>query len=73
MFTDKKYLKEIGKRVESMRNLKGLTLVELAKICDRTTEEISQLESGEEDVTMITMLHIAEALGISLKDLMVEY
>lgn len=64
-------LKKIGKKVQKLRNEKGMKQVDLAaKIQgDIDTTNISRIESGRTNPTIYTLYRIAEALEVSLTDL----
>ncbi|NDI98340.1 helix-turn-helix transcriptional regulator [Flavobacterium sp. LaA7.5] len=64
-------LKKVGKRVQELRNEKGMKQVDLAaKIQgDIDTTNISRIESGRTNPTIYTLYRIAEALEVSLNDL----
>ncbi|MBS9768800.1 MAG: helix-turn-helix transcriptional regulator [Flavobacteriaceae bacterium] len=61
----------IGKRVQELREQKGLSQVDLAgKIIGKfDTTNISRIESGRTNPTIFTLQRIAIALEISLKEL----
>ena len=64
-------LKKVGKKVQELRNEKGMKQVDLAaKIQgDIDTTNISRIESGRTNPTIYTLYRIAIALEISLTDL----
>jgi len=64
-------LKKVGKRIQELRNNKDMKQVDLAaKIQgDIDTTNISRIESGRTNPTIYTLYRIAEALEISLTDL----
>lgn len=64
-------LKKIGIRVQELRLSKGMKQVDLAaKIQgDIDTTNISRIESGRTNPTIYTLYRIAEALEVSLADL----
>lgn len=64
-------LKKVGKKVQELRNEKGMKQVDLAaKIQgDIDTTNISRIESGRTNPTIYTLYRIAIALEVSLTDL----
>lgn len=65
-------LKNLGKKVQEIREKKGLTQVDLAgKIQGEfDTTNVSRIESGRTNPTIYTLYRIAEALEVSLTELM---
>lgn len=61
-------LKKVGKKVQELRNEKGMKQVDLAaKIQgDIDTTNISRIESGRTNPTIYTLYRIAEALEVPL-------
>ncbi|MCA6067097.1 helix-turn-helix domain-containing protein [Chryseobacterium sp. RG1] len=64
-------LKSVGKRIQEIRNNKGLTQVELVGKIDGEidTTNISRIEAGRTNPTIFTLYRISEALEIKLSDL----
>ena len=58
---------EIGVRVKSARNLRGLTQAELADKINKSFETISNLERGKTAPNFTTLNEIASALDVELK------
>ncbi|MGD1318667.1 helix-turn-helix domain-containing protein [uncultured Chryseobacterium sp.] len=65
-------LKNVGKRIQEIRNNKGLTQVELVgKINGEIdTTNISRIEAGRTNPTIFTLYRISEALEVKLSDLL---
>lgn len=65
-------LKNIGKRVQEIRISKGYSQVDLAGKIKGTidTTNISRIESGRTNPTIYTLQRIAEALEITLSQLL---
>lgn len=63
--------KKVGKSVQTIRESKGLSQVDLAsKMLGRfDTTNISRIESGRTNPTLFTLYRISEALEVSLSDL----
>ncbi len=62
----------LGKRIQNLREAQGLSQVDLAaKMLGRfDTTNISRIESGRTNPTILTLYRIAEALDIQLKELL---
>lgn len=68
-----KIQKEVGRNIQTIRENKGLSQVDLAgKMLGRfDTTNISRIESGRTNPTLFTLYRISEALEIPLSDLMI--
>ncbi|MDN4012001.1 helix-turn-helix transcriptional regulator [Chryseobacterium gambrini] len=64
-------LKSVGKKIQEIRNNKGLTQVELVGKIEGEidTTNISRIEAGRTNPTLFTLYRIAEALEVKLSDL----
>lgn len=60
----------IGKRVKEIRERKFMTQVELAEHCRTTAQYLSQIEHGKKQPSLQTLVGIAEALEISMDELL---
>jgi len=58
---------EIGIRVKSARNMRGMTQAELADTIDKSFETISNLERGKTAPNFNTLSEIASALNVDIK------
>ena len=61
-----------GKKVRALRSQKNLTLQEMARITKRSVSLLSQIETGKVSPSFSTMRSIADALDISLSQLIVD-
>ena len=59
-----------GKRVKALRERKGISQVQLAKIIGVNNSLISKLESGETNSSIPVIQKIASALGVSIVKLL---
>ncbi|GAB4012840.1 hypothetical protein GCM10028808_30290 [Spirosoma migulaei] len=59
--------KEIGRKIKSLREAKGLTQEEFAKLMHKGNSTISHYELGRNNFTVATLDEIAEALGCELQ------
>ena len=63
-------LLQLGSRVRDLRMKKSLTQVELASKCSLDRNYIGMLERGERNPSYVTLLKIAQGLGLSLSQLL---
>jgi transcriptional regulator with XRE-family HTH domain len=66
---DKKLLKNFGTRLRELRLKKDLSQEILAYEADIPISQIGRIERGEVNATLSTLKKIANALGISLSEL----
>lgn len=66
---DKYYLKAFGRNVKKVRALKGFTQQHLADILEIEISQISRLERGLLNTSVINIKNIAEVLGVEVSDL----
>ncbi|MGB8345212.1 MAG: helix-turn-helix transcriptional regulator [Ktedonobacteraceae bacterium] len=59
----------IGKKVKHLRRLNDFTQAQLAEKADLSLNYISQIETGVASPTVKTLLAIAKALNVDLKEL----
>jgi transcriptional regulator with XRE-family HTH domain len=58
-----------GREVQRLRTALGLSLRELAELSGLTTSYITSIELGKRDLSLSTIVALAEALGISPAEL----
>jgi len=63
---------ELGKKIQELRKLKGLTQEELADRTNLSTRTIQRIENGEVDARTYTLNRLADALNVELDILLVE-
>lgn len=61
---------EIGRRVSEVRGERGLTQQGLATAVQASVRWISRVENGEENLTIATLLKLANALEIHVGELL---
>jgi transcriptional regulator with XRE-family HTH domain len=66
----KEELIKFGKHLERLRKKQNLSLRKLANRCNIDFGDIKRYENGEVNLTFYSMLELAGALEISLRDLM---
>lgn len=59
----------IGKNITKFRKQKNLTSKELGYLCDIEKSNLIPIEKGRVNATVATLLKIARALDVELKDL----
>lgn len=58
-------MRRVGRRVRLARQAKHLTLEKTAEAAETSVQFLSQLEKGEQSMTMIKLGRLAAALGVS--------
>lgn len=66
---NKAIVKAVGERIRELRIQKGLSQQKLCDEADVPLSQIGRIELGKNNPTISTLFVIAEALGVSLKDL----
>ncbi|MDR6515717.1 helix-turn-helix domain-containing protein [Chryseobacterium camelliae] len=61
--------KALGTRIIRLREQKGWSQSDLARACNKDRQAIEKLESGKVNPTLYTLLEVANALEISLPEL----
>lgn len=61
--------KLVGRNFARLRLAKGLTQEQFAEISGFTQQYVSGLERGRRNPTIVTLFHLAQALGVSHVDL----
>ncbi|WP_430411074.1 helix-turn-helix domain-containing protein [Kordia sp.] len=61
--------KKIGQRIVELRSQKGWNQSDLARACNKDRQAIEKLENGKVNPTIYSLLEIANALEVSLKEL----
>ena len=66
---DAQIQKHFGERVRELRKQKGLSQESLALACDLDRTYIGGVERGERNISLLNIQKIAEALGVSAREL----
>lgn len=66
---DELLLKKIGKRIKCLRLERGMSQLELAVSLDFEKSNMSRLEAGKVNTGIVTYYKVAQALGITLSEL----
>lgn len=69
---DKEILTDFGNKLKELRDLKGLTLQELAFEADMEISQVHRVEKGKINPTLTTLNALAKGLGITLAELVGE-
>lgn len=64
------FLKNLGKRITEIREAKSISQTLLAEKCDKDKQSINRLEKGNVNPSAYYLLQIANALNISLSELL---
>jgi transcriptional regulator with XRE-family HTH domain len=70
--TERKFLATLGGRIRKLRLKKGLSLSELAHLCEFEKASLSRIELGKTNTTILTLSKISRALEVSLGELVDE-
>jgi transcriptional regulator with XRE-family HTH domain len=58
-----------GKRVQMLRRQRNMTQEQLAEAIDRSTDTVSNIETGRLSTRIDTAMRLAQTLGVSLSEL----
>lgn len=65
----KKELKAFGKKIKSVRKAKGLSQLDLEIESGINRTEISRIENAQRNIEFYTIVKLANALDVSVRDL----
>ena len=71
--TEQKYLARLGKRIKQYRELKGMTQNQLAIRCSFEKANMSRIESGKVNISLLTLRKIGIALDVEGADLLKDW
>ncbi|MDB5143410.1 MAG: helix-turn-helix protein [Mucilaginibacter sp.] len=63
-------LNKFGRHLQAIRKRKKLSYRKIALNCDVDYSDISKIEKGERNPTLLTVVELAKGLGVPLKELM---
>ncbi len=66
---EEKYIKRIRANIKKYRKQKNISQERLAEIVNCSREHLSRIESGKLQPGVILFINLAQALGISLDDM----
>lgn len=64
---EKTYLLKIGKRISKARKDNGFSQLDVCSIIDMEKSNLSSIENGRQNVTVLTLKKIAEAINVDVK------
>jgi transcriptional regulator with XRE-family HTH domain len=67
--TESKFLERLGGRIRELRTNKGLSLSELAHMCEFEKASLSRIELGKTNTTVLTLRKICKALDVNVSEL----
>lgn len=65
-----KDLKRLGERIAEVRNDKGMSQSDLARVCDKDSQSINRIERGKVNPTYGYLLDICKGLEITVSELL---
>ena len=66
--TDPKFLINLGAKIRELRLNKEMTQIELATRCNFGKASMSRIESGETNITVLTLNRISKALEVDITE-----
>jgi len=63
------YLQEVGKRIQTFRKAKKITIRGLGELCKLDYSTLSRIEGGQYASKITTLKNVAEKLGVDIKDI----
>lgn len=63
------FTKALGKHLRQIRKEKGLSMEQLAYKAEMEYRQLGRIERGEGSATVVTLLRLAEALEVDIKEL----
>jgi transcriptional regulator with XRE-family HTH domain len=67
---DLQLLIQVGRRIRSLREQKGISQQDLAAKCNFEKSNLSRIEAGKNNLTLKTLNKISTALEVSIVDLL---
>lgn len=61
--------RKVGSRIIYLREKKGWSQAELARVCLKDRQSLERIENGKTNPTVYTLYEIADALGVQLIEL----
>lgn len=69
MTTNDQYLKQLGCKIRKARKAKRMSLQRLSHICMADYSNLLAIERGKKNLRILTLIMIADNLGMDIKDL----
>lgn len=70
MRDNRAFCREVGENIRAYRRIQNMKQSTLAYLLGRSVACISKYERGETDISMLTLVEIAEILGVSVQNLL---
>ncbi len=70
MHRHEKIIRDLGRRIRRVRRKQSLTQVELSAAMGMSRATIATVETGRINVPLLTIVRIADGLGVSVRSLM---
>jgi len=65
-------LAKLGSKIKHLRTNKKISQAALADICGLQKANLSRIESGKTNITMVTLISIAQGLNVTVVELFTE-
>ncbi len=66
--SEKKFLKLVGANIAKLRREKGLSQLDVCAEIKMEKPNLSSIENGRQNVTSLTLLKIAKAINVDVKE-----
>lgn len=66
--SDKIFLAKLGAKIRKVRKEKSLSLDKLAALCDYEKANLSRIESGKTNTTILTLYTLSRVMGVKVSD-----
>lgn len=63
-----KYLYLVGRNIAKLRRVKGFSQLDVCALIQMEKSNLSSIENGRQNFTTLTLLRIAEAIGVEVKE-----
>lgn len=68
-----KTLSILGNKIKEIRLKKGISQIELASRCEFEKANMSRIEAGKTNITILTLKKISEALGVEIVEFFTDH
>lgn len=65
---EQEFLRRVGKNIAKLRKSKGLSQLDVCAEIKMEKSNFSSIENGRQNVTSLTLLKIANAIGVEVKE-----
>ncbi|TMU54807.1 helix-turn-helix domain-containing protein [Flagellimonas algicola] len=65
---ENRFLKKVGKNIAQHRRKAGFSQLDICAEIKMEKPNLSAIENGRQNITALTMLKIADAIGVDVKD-----